>query len=129
MGAVALLKPAQGWPGIRDFVVETLSKAGPNPCPPLVVGVGVGGPMEVAALNSKKALLRHLGEASPDPEIAAMEAELLEGINNLGVGPEGFGGRTFALAVNMIMNPCHLASMPVAVSLACQAIRHRAIVL
>jgi len=127
MGAVGLLKPAQGWPGIREFVVETLSRAGPNPCPPVIVGVGVGGPMEVAALNSKKALLRRIGEPSPDPELAQMEAELLEKINDLGVGPEGFGGRNFALGVHLVMAPCHLASLPVAVSLACQASRHRTI--
>lgn len=123
MGAVRLLKPGQGWQGISDFVVETVEKAGPNPCPPVIVGVGMGGPMEVAAMNSKKALLRETEGLNPDPEMAEKEAELLERINKLGVGPEGFGGRTTALAVHIMAAPCHIASLPVAVSLACQASR------
>ncbi len=128
MGGVALLKPGQGWEGISDFVVETVDKAGPNPCPPVIVGVGVGGPVEVAALNSKKALLKETQAYNPDADLAAKEAELLERINNLGIGPEGFGGRTTALAVHIVTAPCHIATLPVAVCLACQAARSGTIV-
>lgn len=124
MSAVGLLKPAQGWPAVRDLVVATVEKAGSNPCPPILVGVGIGGTMEKAAINSKKALLRHLGDINPDPELAALEMELLSAVNRLGIGPEGFGGRVTALAVHIIMQPCHIASLPVAVNLQCHAVRH-----
>ena len=128
MGAVRLLKPGQGWQGVADFVVETVEKAGPNPCPPVIVGVGIGGPMEVAALNSKRALLGETEGKNPDPDLAEKEDILLERINNLGIGPEGFGGRTTALAVHIVDAPCHIASLPVAVSLACQAARSKTLV-
>ena len=127
MSALAMLKPAQGEAGILDFVVATVEKAGSNPCPPIIVGVGVGGNFEQAALNSKKSLLRELGRPSPDPVAARMEAELLRRVNNLGIGPEGFGGRVTALAVHLIIQPCHLASLPVAVNIQCHAARHKVI--
>ena len=129
MSAVGMLKPAQGWAGIKDLVAATVERAGPNPCPPIIVGVGIGGSMEQAALNSKKALLRRLGEPNPDPELAKMEAELLERVNRLGIGPQGYGGRITALAVHILMQPCHIASLPVAVNIQCHASRHRVITL
>lgn len=127
MSAVGMLKPAQGEQGIVDFVTATVERAGANPCPPVIVGVGIGGTFERAALNSKRALLRELGAPSSDPDAARMEAELLRRVNALGIGPEGFGGRVTALAVHLILEPCHLASLPVAVNLQCHANRHRLI--
>jgi fumarate hydratase subunit alpha len=127
MSGVAMLKPAQGWNGIRDFVVSTVDKAGANPCPPIIIGLGIGGTMDKAALNAKKALLRPLGEKNPDPELAAMEAELLTAVNKLGIGPQGYGGRTTALDVSIIRWPCHIASLPVAINVQCHASRHREI--
>jgi fumarate hydratase subunit alpha len=127
MSALNMLKPAQGWEGVRDFVVSAVDRAGANPCPPVIVGVGIGGTMEKAAINAKKSLLRPLGEKNPDPELAAMEAELLEAINKLGIGPQGYGGRVTALGVSIIRHPCHIASLPVAVNIQCHASRHRVI--
>jgi fumarate hydratase subunit alpha len=127
MSAVAMLKPSQGWAGIRDFVVSTVSKAGSNPCPPIIVGVGIGGNFELAAINAKKSLLRPLGEPNPDPELAKLEDELLVEINKLGIGPEGYGGRITALGVSIILAPCHLASLPLAVNIQCHANRHRTV--
>jgi len=124
MSALAMLTPAAGKEGIKDFVIATVKKAGPNPCPPIVVGVGVGGNFEKAAYLAKKSLLRPLGEKSPDPEAAALEKELLEEINALGIGPQGFGGKTTALAVHIETYPCHIASMPVAVNINCHVARH-----
>jgi len=127
MSAVGLLKPAQGEKGIIDLVVSTVERAGPNPCPPIIVGVGVGGTFERAAVNSKRALLREIGAPSTDPDAARMEAETLRRVNALGIGPEGFGGRMTCLGVHIIIEPCHLASMPVAVNIQCHANRHRTI--
>jgi fumarate hydratase subunit alpha len=127
MSALGMLKPAQGWAGIRELVVGTVSRAGSNPCPPIIVGVGIGGNFEQAAINSKKALLRPLGEPNPDPELARMEGELLNEVNKLGIGPQGYGGRITALGVMILMQPCHIASLPVAVNLQCHASRHRTI--
>jgi fumarate hydratase subunit alpha len=124
MSAVHMLKPAQGLDGIKKAVVETVSKAGANPCPPIIVGVGIGGTFEQAAINSKKALLRPLGSANLDPEMVVLEKELLEQVNNLGIGPAGFGGRTTALGVHVIKVPCHIASLPLAVNIQCHASRH-----
>ncbi len=129
MSGLAMLKPAQGWDAIREFVVDTVSKAGANPCPPVIVGVGVGGNFEMAAINSKKALLRPLDEFNSDADLHAREDELLEAINQLGIGPQGYGGRVTALGVSLIMAPCHLASLPVAVNIQCHANRHREITL
>ena len=125
MSRLAMLKPADGRAGVRRFVVETVSLAGPNPCPPVVVGVGIGGTFEVAAQIAKRALLRPLGAPSADEETAALERDLLAEINDLGIGPQGFGGRTTALAVHVETHPCHIASLPVAVNIQCHSARHK----
>lgn len=124
MSALRMLKPADGVEGVKRFVLEVIEKAGPNACPPLVVGVGIGGTMEKAALLAKEALLRPLGEKNPDPLAAALEEELLAEINRSGIGPLGLGGRVTALAVHVEVYPCHIASLPVAVNLNCHAARH-----
>ncbi|MDD5643123.1 MAG: fumarate hydratase, partial [Syntrophales bacterium] len=129
MSRVFMLKPAEGRAGIIDRVLTTVREAGPNPCPPIIVGVGIGGTFERAALLSKKALLREVGTANPDPELAALETELLQGVNDLGIGPQGLGGRITALAVHVVMQPCHIASLPVAVNIQCHAARHKEVVL
>ena len=124
MSAVRMFAPAAGQEGIEDFVVETADKGGSNPCPPIVVGVGVGGNFEYSALLAKKALLRRpLGSHNPDPFYADMETRLLERINNLGIGPQGMGGRCTALAVHVESFPCHIASMPAAVNIQCHSHR------
>jgi fumarate hydratase subunit alpha len=124
MSAVAMLKPSDGAEGVKDFIIRTVSAAGPNPCPPIIVGVGIGGTLEKAALLSKRALLRPIGSISEDPVSAAMEKELLEKINALGIGPAGIGGRTTALAVHIEVFPTHIAGLPVAVNIGCHATRH-----
>lgn len=124
MSAVAMLKPADGKQGVVDFVVNTVVKAGGNPCPPTVVGVGIGGTFEKVTLLAKKALLRHLGDHHPNPVYAALEREILAKINASGVGPQGLGGDTTAFAVHIEYFPCHIASLPVAVNLNCHAARH-----
>jgi len=129
MGALKMLKPSDGLEGVMDFVVETVEKAGANPCPPVIVGVGVGGTMEKAAILAKKALLRTVGESHCQEEYARLEQELLLRINRLGIGPQGFGGRITALAVNMEVFPTHIAGLPAAVNINCHAARHRKIVL
>jgi fumarate hydratase subunit alpha len=124
MSAVRMFAPAAGQEGVEDFVVETADKGGSNPCPPIVVGVGVGGSFEFSALLAKKALLRKpLGSHNPDPFYADMEKRLLERINNLGIGPQGMGGRITALAVHVESYPCHIASMPAAVNIQCHSHR------
>ena len=128
MSRVTMLKPSDGIEGIKNFVVERVRESGANPCPPLVIGVGIGGTFEKAALIAKKALLRPVGSTNPDPELDVLEKELLEGINNLGIGPQGLGGRNTALAVQIEMHPCHIASLPVAVNINCHASRHKEIV-
>ena len=129
MSALRMLTPSEGVKGIKKFIVDTVDKAGSNPCPPVIVGVGIGGTIEMTALIAKKALLRTIGEHNPDPEVAKLESELLAEINNLGIGPQGFGGRITALAVNIETFPAHLASMPVAVNIQCHAARHKEAVL
>lgn len=129
MGALKMFKPSDGLERVLDFVVDTVEQAGPNPCPPIVVGVGVGGTMEKAALLAKKALLRDVGAANADPRYAGLESELLTRINNLGIGPQGFGGRTTALAVNMEVFATHIAGLPVAVNINCHVARHKTVVL
>lgn len=124
MSDLKMLKPADGREGVIDFVVEAVSKAGPNPCPPIVVGVGVGGTFEKVAYLAKKALLRPVGDSNPEKEYAEMEEEMLERINKLGIGPQGFGGRVTALDVHIEKHPAHIASMPVAVNINCHAARH-----
>jgi fumarate hydratase subunit alpha len=129
MSRLYMLKPAEGLAGIKTRVLLTVEEAGPNPCPPIIVGVGIGGTFERAALLAKKSLLRELGRPNPDPEVAAIERQLLEEINNLGIGPAGLGGRITALAVHVLMQPCHIASLPVAVNIQCHASRHKEAVL
>ena len=125
MSTVNMLTPSDGIEGIKKRVVEWVKQAGSNPCPPVVVGVGIGGTFERAALIAKKALLRPLGEKNPDPQVAALEGELLTLVNNLGIGPQGLGGRITALAVHVNMIPCHIASFPLAVNINCHAHRHK----
>ena len=125
MSALAMLKPGEGVEGIKKFVIETISAAGGNPCPPVIVGVGIGGNFEKCAILSKKALLRPIGSTNPDIELAKLEDELLKAINALGIGPMGFGGTQTALAVHIELYPCHIASLPVAVNIQCHASRHK----
>lgn len=129
MSAIKMLKPSDGLQGVKDFVVKTVEEAGPNPCPPVVVGVGIGGTFDKAAYLAKKALLRPVDEPNSDPFYAALEAELLEQINCLGIGPQGFGGKTTALAVNIETFPTHIAGLPVAVNINCHVTRHKTEVL
>ncbi len=129
MGALKMLKPAEGLEGVKNFIIQTVAQAGGNPCPPVIVGVGIGGTMDKCTLLAKKALARHAGEPHPNPEYAALEAELLEKINQLGIGPQGFGGKVTALAVHIETYPTHIATMPVAVCLNCHAARHKEAVL
>lgn len=128
MSAIKMLRPADGVEGVKKFVIDTVKAAGPNPCPPVVVGVGIGGTFEKAALLAKEALLRELGEKSKYPDIAKLEEELLKEINKLGIGPQGLGGRTTALAVHVEIYAAHIASLPVAVNLNCHAARHKEVV-
>ncbi len=125
MSRFAVLKPAQGRQGVVDFVVSAVEEAGSNPCPPTIVGVGIGGSAEKAMTLAKRALLRTVGEPSPDPEVAELEKELLQRINNTGVGPGGVGGRITSLAVHVETFPAHIASLPVAVNLQCHSARHK----
>jgi fumarate hydratase subunit alpha len=125
MSEVKMMKPADGIEGVKEFVVDKVMRSGGNPCPPIVVGVGLGGTFEKCAFLAKKSLLRPLGEHNKDPKWAQVEKELLERINKLGIGPQGLGGRTTALAVNIEVFPCHIASMPAAVNLNCHAARHK----
>ena len=119
-----MLKPADGWEGVERCVVETIKMAGPNACPPLTVGVGIGGNFEKCALVARRALLRKVGEKSQDPVARRMEEELIEDINKLGLGPMGFGGTVTAIDVKVELYPCHIASLPVAVNIQCHASRH-----
>jgi len=125
MSRVAMLKPADGVKGVKRFVIQTVEEAGPNPCPPLIIGVGIGGNFEEVSLLAKRALLRKIGQHNPDARYAELEDELLVEINRLGIGPQGLGGRITALAVNIEHFPCHIASLPVAVNLQCHAARHK----
>ena len=129
MSRVTVLKPAQGRPGVIDFVLNTVAEAGSNPCPPVIVGVGIGGTIEQTAMIAKRSLLRKVGAPNPDSEIAELEAELLKRINATGVGPQGFGGTTTALAVHVETFPAHIASMPVAVNIQCHSARHKEAIL
>jgi len=126
MSAVGMILATSGTEGIRRFVVDAMAKAGPNPCPPVIIGVGVGGSIDLAPILAKKALLRRPGERNrKDPRAAALEEEILAEVNRLGIGPHGFGGNTTALAVHIEMVPCHIASLPVAVSIQCHSARHK----
>lgn len=129
MSLVKMLRPADGIEGIKKLVVDTIKNAGGNPCPPIIVGVGIGGSFEKAALLAKEALMREVHDKSSDPLNAKLEEELLELINKTGVGPLGLGGTTTALAVKVETYPCHIASLPVAINLNCHAARHKEVIL
>ena len=129
MSKLFMLPPAAGWMGVKENIIQTVISAGPNPCPPTIVGVGIGGNFEGSALLAKKSLLRPLGTPNPDPELREREKELLKAINKSGIGPQGLGGRITSLAVHILMMPCHIASLPLAVNIQCHASRHVKIVL
>lgn len=129
MSRLRMMVPSDGIEGLKSFVLETIRLASGNPCPPLIVGIGVGGNFEQCALLSKKALMRPLGSKNPEERLTQLEQELLEEINQLGIGPMGLGGRITALAVHIETMPCHIASLPVAINLQCHAARHKTVVL
>ncbi len=129
MSKIAMLRPSDGLQGVKDFVKKTVEEAGPNPCPPIVVGVGIGGTFDKAAYLAKKALLRPVDQRNATPFYAELEEQLLEEINALGIGPQGFGGLTTALAVNIEQFPTHIAGLPVAVNINCHVTRHKTEVL
>ena len=129
MSMIRMLKPTEGVEGIKQFVLESVRKAGANPCPPVVIGVGIGGDFEKAALLAKKGLLRPVGNPNPKLDLASLEEELLKMVNKTGIGPEGLGGKVTALAVHIESYPCHIASLPVAVNINCHAARHKTILL
>lgn len=124
MSGIAMLRPADGVEGVKKFVIERVSQAGPNPCPPTIVGVGIGGTFEIAAYLAKKSLLRPVGNRHSDPYYSALEDELLDEVNKLGIGPMGLGGSTTSLDVHVEVHPCHIASLPVAVNIQCHSSRH-----
>jgi len=124
-----MLTPADGLDGVKDWILECIKTAGPDACPPLIAGVGVGGTFEKAAILSKKALFRELGSPNPDPAIAAIEQEMLDRANRLGIGPQGYGGDTTAFGIHILTYPCHITSLPVAVTIECHAHRHKEAVL
>ena len=129
MSAIRMFKPSAGLQGIKDFIIETVEKAGPNPCPPMVVGVGIGGTFDKAALLAKKAIMRPLDQPNPDPFYADLEKEMLEKVNALGIGPQGFGGKTTAIGLNIETRPTHIAGMPCAININCHVTRHKTEVL
>jgi fumarate hydratase subunit alpha len=124
-----MLTPAEGIDGVKDWIIDCVRTAGPDACPPLIAGVGVGGTFERAALLSKKALFRELGSANPDPVLDALERELLDRANRLGIGPQGYGGDTTAFGIHILAYPCHITSLPVAVTIECHAHRHKEVTL
>ncbi|MBI1964488.1 MAG: fumarate hydratase [Candidatus Rokubacteria bacterium] len=124
-----MLTPAEGTPGVKDWILECIRTAGPDACPPLIAGVGVGGTFEQAAILSKKALFRELGSPNPDPVLDAIERDVLERANRLGIGPQGYGGDTTALGIHVLAFPCHITSLPVAVTIECHAHRHKEVTL
>ncbi|MCL0061524.1 fumarate hydratase [Thermodesulfovibrionales bacterium] len=129
MSALKMLKPADGLNGVKNFVIETVKAAGPNSCPPLVIGVGIGGTMEKAAMMAKESLLRDVGSVNPLADLVVLEQELLTEINKLGIGPQGLGGKITALAVHVEIFAAHIASLPVAVNINCHAARHKSVIL
>jgi fumarate hydratase subunit alpha len=129
MSLQMMLKPADGLEGIKQMVIDRASVAGPNPCPPIIIGVGIGGNFERSAILSKKALLREVGSSNEDKELDKIEKELKDKINNLGIGPQGLGGRIYCLAVHILVEPCHIASLPVAINMQCHAARHKEVII
>ena len=129
MSAIRMFKPSAGLQGIKDFIIETVENAGPNPCPPMVVGVGIGGTFDKAALLAKKAIMRPLDVPNPDPFYAELEKEMLEKVNALGIGPQGFGGKTTAIGLNIETMATHIAGMPCAININCHVTRHKTEVL
>jgi len=129
MSRVVMLTPSDGVEGIKRYVVQRVKESGSNPCPPTIVGVGIGGNFEQAALLAKKSLLRPLGDKNPDPELDQLESEILIEINKLGIGPQGLGGRITSLAVHILMMPCHIASFPLAVNIQCHVHRHKEVII
>lgn len=125
MSRQKMLKPADGIEGVKNFIIETVNLAGPNPCPPIIVGVGIGGDFEMSCILAKKSLMRDMDDYNSDPYYMELEKEMLEKINNLGIGPQGFGGRTTALRVFIETRPTHIAGLPVAVNIQCHAARHK----
>lgn len=125
MSQIRMFKPSAGLQGIKDFIIEAVETAGPNPCPPMVVGVGIGGTFDKAALLAKKALMRPVDSENPDPFYADLEKEMLEKINKLGIGPQGFGGKTTAIGLNIETLPTHIAGMPCAININCHVTRHK----
>jgi fumarate hydratase subunit alpha len=124
MSRVTMLAPAEGWAGVKKFVLTRVAESRSNPCPPIIIGIGIGGTFEHSAKLAKKALLRKLDDVNPDPDLAAKEAELLGLVNALGIGPMGLGGKTTALGLKMLVSPCHIASLPLAVNIQCHSSRH-----
>ena len=129
MSKIAMLKPADGLEGVKKFILDTVKQAGPNPCPPMVIGVGIGGTFDKAAYLAKKALIRPINERNKNEFYKDLEIELLEKVNKLGIGPQGFGGRTTAIGLNIETYPTHIAGLPVAVNINCHATRHKEIIL
>lgn len=129
MSALKMLKPSDGIEGIKKFIIDTVSEAGPNPCPPTIIGIGIGGTMEKCCEMAKKALFRDLGKHNLDDDIAKLEKDILKEINDLGIGPQGFGGSTTSLGVNIETYPTHIAGLPVAVNINCHASRHRKVII
>jgi len=129
MSAIRMFKPSAGLQGIKDFILETVETAGPNPCPPMVVGVGIGGTFDKVAFLAKKALMRPVDSENPDPYYADLEKKMLEKINKLGIGPQGFGGKTTAVGLNIETMPTHIAGMPCAINISCHVTRHKTEVL
>ena len=129
MSGLAMLKPLDGENGVVNFVCELVKKAYGNPCPPIVIGIGIGGNFEYSCYLAKKALLREIGQKNPDPDYARLEGKILDAVNSLGIGPQGLGGRVTALAVHILTYPCHIASLPVAVNLNCHVSRHGYIII
>lgn len=129
MSEVKMMKPSDGVEGIKEFVVDRVRRSGGNPCPPIIVGVGIGGTFDKCAQLAKRALLREVGSTHANPYYADLEKDLLERVNNIGIGPQGLGGRITALAVHIEVHPCHIASFPVAVNIQCHAARHKSVVL
>lgn len=125
MSKIKMLKPAEGIEGVKEFIIKTVEEAGPNPCPPMIVGVGIGGTFDKAAFLAKKALMRPIDGRNTDEKYAQLERELLEKINKLGIGPQGFGGNTTALGLNIETYPTHIAGLPVAVNISCHVTRHK----